>query len=76
MSRPDPATASVAAPASPRRGWIVASAEWFGARVPLHLALLALVIGLFAFYHYGMSRIWNALKYGFALEVIVGDDEG
>ena len=44
MSRPDPATASVAAPASPRRRWIIASAEWFGARVPLHLALITLMV--------------------------------
>lgn len=40
-------------------------------KVPLHLALPALVIGLFAFYRYGLSRIWNALTYGFALEVIL-----
>lgn len=37
----------------------------------LHLALIILVIGLFAFYRYGISRILSALKYGFALEVIL-----
>ncbi len=37
----------------------------------LHLALILLVIGLFAFYRYSISRILIALKYGFALEVIL-----
>lgn len=40
-------------------------------KVELHLALLVLIIGLFAFYRYGMSRILSALKYGFALDVIL-----
>ncbi|MDH4099198.1 MAG: DUF401 family protein [Nitrospirota bacterium] len=39
--------------------------------VPLHYALLALVAGLFIYYRYGVSKIWAALKYGFALEVIL-----
>lgn len=50
-------------------GLIVLLVMVFG--VPLHFALLALVVGLFAYYRYGLSRIWAALKYGFALEVIL-----
>ncbi len=37
----------------------------------LHLALVILVAGLFVFYRYRFSNILRALKYGFALEVIL-----
>jgi len=37
----------------------------------LHYALIILVSGLFVFYGYGISKIISALKYGFALEVLL-----
>lgn len=40
-------------------------------KMELHLALLVLLIGLFAFYGYRISGIFGALKYGFALDVIL-----
>jgi len=39
--------------------------------VELHLALVILVAGLFVFYRYRFSNIMRALRYGFALEVIL-----
>ena len=40
-------------------------------KVELHLSLIILVIGLFIFYRYGAEKILKALKYGFALDVIL-----
>lgn len=40
-------------------------------RVELHLSLIILVIGLFIFYRYGAGKILKALRYGFALDVIL-----
>lgn len=40
-------------------------------KAELHLALIFLTIGLFAFYRYPVSRILSTLKYGFAVEVIL-----
>lgn len=37
----------------------------------LHYALIILIIGLFTFYRYGISRIIAALRYGFAVEVLL-----
>ena len=37
----------------------------------LHYALIILIIGLFIFYRYGISRIVAALRYGFAIEVLL-----
>lgn len=39
--------------------------------VELHIALLIATAGLLAFYRYGASGIWRALKHGFSLDVIV-----
>lgn len=39
-------------------------------KAELHLALIILVIGLFAFYRYPVSRILSALRYGFAFDVV------
>jgi integral membrane protein (TIGR00529 family) len=39
--------------------------------VELHIALLIATAGLLAFYRYGVSGIWRALKHGFSLDVIV-----
>ena len=39
--------------------------------VELHLALSILVVGLLVFYRYRFSNIMRALRYGFALEVIL-----
>lgn len=39
--------------------------------VELHLALVILVVGLFAFYRYRISKILSVLRYGFALDVIL-----
>ncbi|MEK7850781.1 MAG: DUF401 family protein, partial [Deltaproteobacteria bacterium] len=40
-------------------------------KAELHLALIILVIGLFVFYRYPVSRILSALKYGFAFDVVL-----
>jgi len=40
-------------------------------KVELHISLIILVIGLFIFYRYGVGKILKALKYGFALDVIL-----
>jgi integral membrane protein (TIGR00529 family) len=40
-------------------------------KVELHLSLIILVIGLLIFYRYGAINILKALKYGFALDVIL-----
>lgn len=40
-------------------------------KVELHLSLIILIIGLFIFYRYGAGKILKALKYGFALDVIL-----
>ncbi|HBA26025.1 MAG TPA: hypothetical protein DCY98_01310 [Nitrospinae bacterium] len=40
-------------------------------KVELHLSLIILVIGLLIFYRYGVGKILKALKYGFALDVIL-----
>lgn len=40
-------------------------------KVELHLSLIILVVGLFIFYRYGAIKILKALKYGFALDVIL-----
>ena len=40
-------------------------------KVELHISLIILVIGLFIFYRYRAGKILKALKYGFALDVIL-----
>jgi len=40
-------------------------------KVELHISLIILVIGLFIFYRYGVIKILKALRYGFALDVIL-----
>ncbi len=40
-------------------------------KVELHISLIILVIGLFIFYRYGVGKILKALRYGFALDVIL-----
>lgn len=39
--------------------------------VELHIALLIVVVGLLAFYRFGLSDVTRALKYGFSLDVLV-----
>ncbi len=40
-------------------------------KVELHLSLIILIIGLFIFYRYRAIKILKALRYGFALDVIL-----